>query len=418
MAAAPGPAAMREANEYTVLRLISLHAPVTKSEIVDLTGLSRPTVLSIVATLESEQLIRSEKAQVGAVGRAPLLYSPNPQFGHVVGVDLGGSKVLAAVADMAGTVLAEREEPTDRRGGLHVVEQVVSLARAVVEEAGLPWGSVRAVTVGSPGVLAADGTIELAGNIRNFDRIDVPGELGSRLGLEVTVENDVNLAAVGEHAFGHGQGCRSLALLAIGSGVGLGIISNGELLRGARGRAGEIAYLPLGGDPARPEARERGALELAVSGSGFRELSSGIRQRRSGRSSHAGPREEDPEAVVADAALGDPTAVEIVGRYATLVAQTILAAAAILDPELVVLGGGIGSNAFLLGPVRAEVQRIAPFPVQVEVSRFGQRAGLIGAIADARRSALSRLIAVPEKLWVSDVDSVFAGWSRMSTAGP
>ena len=99
-------------------------------------------------------------------------------------------------------------------------------------------------------------------------------------------------------------------------------------------------------------------------------------------------------------------------RYSAQVARGVLAAAALLDPEVVVLGGGIGSNPYLLGPIRSEVQRISPFPVAVEVSRLGPRAGVVGAIADARRSALGKLISVPEQFSTMELEEVFAGWGR------
>ena len=267
-----GHAGLREANEYAVLRLISDHAPVSKAEIVELSGLSRPTVLSIIASLEADALIVAEKGRAGLVGRAPLLYSPNPKVAHVAGVDLGGSKIRAAVADLGGTVVAERVVSTDRRGGTYVVDQIHAELQLLVDEAGLEWSSVRQITVGTPGVLGPAGRIELAGNIRNLDRIDVQGALDDRLGVDVCIENDVNLAAIGEYWVGVGRRVKSLALLALGTGVGLGIIIEGRLLRGARGRAGEIAYLPLGDDLSREEVLEHGAFELAVSGSGFRDL--------------------------------------------------------------------------------------------------------------------------------------------------
>lgn len=416
MAPVRGHAVLREANEYVVLRLISSRAPVSKAEIVEFSGLSRPTVFSIVGELENQGLIVGEKAEGGVVGRTPVLYGPNPKAAHVVGVDLGGTKVRAAVADMTGRVLAESVVATDRRGGRHVVDQIGKMVEALTGEAGVGWSDVRGLTVGTPGVLGHDGSIELAGNIRHLDRFDVQAALNERAGMAVHIENDVNLAAVGEHAAGMGRGLRSLLLLAIGTGVGLGIIIDGRLWVGARGRAGEIGYLPIGHDPSTPEARERGALELAISGSGFGELVSDVRAHSSARAVADAVAPPGPEAILAEAAVGDRDAIEVVNRYAELVARGVLSAAAILDPEVLVLGGGIGSNPFLLGPIRTELQRTAPFAIRIEVSALGQRGGVVGAVADARRTALSSLIPVPDQFSVGELDEVFTSWGRGSTS--
>jgi predicted NBD/HSP70 family sugar kinase len=406
MPASIGHGVVREANTYAVLRLIADHAPVTRSRIVELSGLSRPTILSIVAELEHDELIVAEKIRAGAVGRAPVFYRPNPAAAHVVGADLGGSRLRVAIADLSGRFVGESAEPTDRRGGQRVIGQLQRAARRVAEEANVPWESVQTVTVGTPGVLAADGSVQLAGNIPGLHRLDVLGTLRAGLECDVAVENDVNVAALGEHVFGIGRKFRSLALVAIGTGVGLGIIMDGELVRGARGRAGELAYLPIGGDPSTPEALKRGALELAMSGSGFRRLAARYLGAGDGPVGD-GHDPLAPEAVMDRAAGGDPAAIETIARYAEVVAGGILSVAAILDPEVVLLGGGIGSNPLLLEPTKRALRRIAPFTVSVQPSRLGSRAGLAGAIADARRRALRAVFDTPGQMTLDEVDRMF-----------
>jgi predicted NBD/HSP70 family sugar kinase len=393
-----GQAHVREANEYAVLRAIAEHAPIPRARLVEMTGLSRPTVLSIVSDLEETGLVRSHKVLAGQVGRAPVLYSPNPVAGHVVGIDLGGTKLRVAVGDLSGRICHESEQPTDRRSGRHVVAQINRVSRDAVSRSGVDWDAVAAVTVGSPGVVTASGSVELAENVRGLDSIDFVGSLRRVLDNDVRVENDVNLAAVAEHAFGTGRGSRSMALLAIGTGVGLGIIVNGSLLQGATGRAGEVAYLPIGTDPTAPDARERGAWEIAVSGSGFRSLAQELRgataRRDTALSGAAGGL--DPEEILSAAARGERNATRIVEKYAARVAAGILSIAATLDPEMIVVSGGIGSNPLLLPPVRAALAGIAPFAIVVEGSRFGPRAGTVGALADAQKRAFARLFAAPD----------------------
>jgi len=373
---------VRRANVERVFCAIRDSAPLTRTELVESTGLSKPTVLDIVAALEDEGLIRSVKVPSAGAGRVPNGYEPDPRAGLVVGVDLGGTKVVAAVADLAGSILAEIEEPTSQAGGAAVVEQLTTLVRRVTKEAGVPWSRVGAVTVGTPGVLRHNGTLELATNIPGFADVPLAEKMHRVLRRPVHVDNDVNLAAIGECHAGVAQGSRTFVLLAIGTGVGAGVMIDGRLARGATGRGGEAAFLPLGADAATPESHRRGALEVAASGSGVQAMLRDELARRNGHVTVLSKR-SDARAVFTAAAAGDHVACRVIDRLAGVLADAVLSIAALIDPELVVLGGGIGSNPLLVEPLRAAVARVAPWPVRIETSALGPRAGLVGALHHA-----------------------------------
>lgn len=382
---------VRRANVELVFRTISDHAPVSRTQLIALTRLSKPTVLAVVAALEEEGLIRAVPAAATVArrgaGRTPTAYEPDPQAAYVIGVDVGGTKTAAALADLRGHVIAEFEEPTSRTGGEGVVQQIARLARILAKTAGVPWQRVDAVCVGTPGVENPDGTIRLADNVRGLDNVRVASSLRRSLRTSVLVENDVNLAAIGELEVGAAGDCTTFVLLAIGTGVGMGIIINGQLARGGRGGAGEVAYLPLGTDPASAESRRRGAFELTASGSGVQQFLADELSARNGQSgSPLLSTASDAHAIYDAAGSGDPVAVAVVRRHAAAVAHAILATAAVIDPELVVLGGGIGSNPLLLEPLREAVAAITPWPLRIETSALGSRAGVLGAVAHARRS--------------------------------
>jgi predicted NBD/HSP70 family sugar kinase len=250
----------------------------------------------------------------------------------------------------------------------------------------VPWRRVDALSLGTPGVQNADGTIRLADNVRGLDEVRVAAALRRLLRIEVRVENDVNMAALGEFEHGVAKGCRNFVLLAIGTGVGMGVMVDGRIIRGSRGAAGEVAYLPIGAVPSAPASLRRGAFEVAAAGSGVCEILKArlSRQRRlSGTSLHAGSSARE---VYGAAALGDRLAADVVREHAELVAHAVLGVASVVDPELVVMGGGIGSNPVLLAPLRDAVSRITPWPIRVESSSLGPDAGLIGAVHHARRS--------------------------------
>lgn len=384
---------VRRANVELVFREIGQRAPVSRRELVRTTGLSKPTVLSVVAALEDEGFIRAvdvasaNRPSGRLAGRIPTAYEPNPQAAYVVGVDLGGTKVAVALADLGGAVLAETAEPTTSDGGIAVVAQIAELVRRLVKQAGVSAKRVDAISVGTPGVENRDGTIRLAENVPGLDTVKVASQLRRTLRTTVLVDNDVNLAALGELEAGVARSCRNFALLAIGTGVGLGLVIDGRLATGARGAAGELAYLPIGPEPDTDRARRRGAFELAASGSGLLTLVADELALVDGPrpSSQLGPG-SSPRDVYAAASAGDIVAGRIVERHAELVARAVLAVAAIVDPELVVLGGGIGANPVLIDPVRRAVERITPWSVRIESSTLGTRAGVLGAVHQARRS--------------------------------
>ncbi|MCU1432168.1 MAG: hypothetical protein JWP95_1273 [Actinotalea sp.] len=308
-----------------------------------------------------------EPERVVPVGRDALAF----------GVDLGGTKVRVALADSGGRVLAERAVPTDARGGLHVVEQISGLARTLAGEAGVDAGQIRSTAVGIPGALdPASGTLAFCPNIDGLTDISLRDELAVRLGHPVVLENDVTVAAVGERWAGCARGVRDFVLIAVGTGIGMGIISGGHVVRGARGAAGEIGYLPLGTDPFDPANQHRGALEEAAAGDTV-----GARYRAAGGDT------ADTADVFDRAARGEAVASAVVAEHGRLVALAIRAVTAVLDPALVVLGGGVGSRPELLHPTRVALARLGEASVELRTSALGQRASVVGALYLALRAA-------------------------------
>ncbi|WP_395155745.1 ROK family transcriptional regulator [Ilumatobacter sp.] len=403
---------VRRANSQQVFDAIVARSPVSRVDIAANTRLSKPTVLGIVNVLEAQGLVRSSTPSTGAVGRAPALYEPDPTAGYVLGVDLGGSKVCVAVADLDGTMLGVKEEPTTRGGADALLDQLNRLLRATVRDSPASWKKVLAVTIGSPGVADANGKVSLASNVVGLDTLALGPELRRRLRKRVAVENDVNLAALGELAAGVAKDCHTFVVLSVGTGIGLGIVLDRKLVRGAHGAAGEISYLPIGANPRDPKSQVRGTLEIAASGSAVRrlladELASGAHRDGAsiGLDSDSTARE-----IYDAAATGNPIAKIVVGRHADVLAEAILAVSAMIDPEVVVLAGGIGSNDVLLEPLREAVAIVSPFPIRVESTLLGARAGVIGAIAHAQGDAwdtLHSMLAIHRNSTMPDpVDSV------------
>jgi len=161
--------------------------------------------------------------------------------------DLGGTKLAAAIADARGGIVAELTEPTDQRGAAYVAEQIAACADKLAQTVGIEVARARHVMVGIPGAIdPRTGRVSLTPNIAGLEDFDVLGFLRDRFGPDVAIENDVNLAMLGEHALGSASHCRNAAFLALGTGAGLGLLIDDKLFRGARGSATRLrrSHLP------------------------------------------------------------------------------------------------------------------------------------------------------------------------------
>jgi glucokinase len=293
---------------------------------------------------------------------------------HILGVDLGGSNVRAILADLAGRPVADTAARTVDGDAEALLAHIADLSRRLARSAEVDWSRIAAMGVGVPGAVRPDGRgLRLAPNLPPFLDLDVATTLGGELGVPVAVDNDVNAATLAEQRRGLGVGVEDFVFIAVGTGIGMGIVASGSLQRGAAGAAGEIAFLPLGMDPFDPGHQVNGPLEEAAGGVG-------VARRYAELAGTAVSAQE----VYRRAAAGDGHARAVLDRQARAIALAVVSAQSMLDPALVVFGGGIGSREDVVTRVRAHVARLTPRPPRIEVSRLGERAGLIGAAELAR----------------------------------
>src|ERR1700704_1068323 len=264
------PSLLRAINERTILELIHRQGPLSRAQAARISGLSKPTVSLSLAGLLEAGLVREVGRSRGDRGPSALLYELNPMAGWVVGIDVGRKWVRAAIADIAGTIVARRHERAKVSSAKPLIGQIGSIARRLASEAGVRWDQVTHAALGSPGVFdPAHGYVAMAPNLPGWGRHGLVEAVREELGTNMNFENDVNLAALAERAHGHGRNVRNFVLLSVGTGIGLALVIDGQLYRGAHGAAGEIAYMPLGmGDPHDPANRRRGAFEEAAAAAG------------------------------------------------------------------------------------------------------------------------------------------------------
>jgi predicted NBD/HSP70 family sugar kinase len=382
-ATAGTPSLLRAINARTILELVERSGPISRAQVARDSGLSKPTVSLGLAALLEAGLVREVGRSSGGRGPTAVLYELNPRAGWVAGIDIGSHWVRAALADITGAIVARRDERARASSSRALIGQTGAIARQLADDAGIAWDRVSYVTVGSPGVFEPTrGAVILAPNLPGWGRQGLVEALRAELGNGIGVENDVNLAAVGERWKGHGQGLRDFGFLSIGTGVGMGLVLGGELYRGSSGAAGEVGYLPIAVDPHDRQVRRRGAFEEATSGMGVVRIAREVGMQ--------GPL--TPKKVFALARRGDPLARRAVEVEARRVALGLAAVIAVVDLELVIVGGGVGGNAdLLLEPIERELRALSPLRPRLAASALGEEAVLQGAVATALAVARDRL---------------------------
>jgi predicted NBD/HSP70 family sugar kinase len=378
------PSLLRAINERTVLDVIHRQGPLSRAQAARISGLSKPTVSLTLAGLLDAGLVREVGRSRGDRGPSALLYELNPLAGWVVGIDVGRKWVRAAIADIAGTIVARRDERAKVSSAKTLIGQIGGVARRLAGEAGVQWNQVTHAVLGSPGVFdPAHGYVAMAPNLPGWGRHGLVEAVREELGTNVNFENDVNLAALGERAQGHGRNVSNFVFLSVGTGIGMALVIDGHLYRGAHGAAGEIAYMPLGmGDPHDPTNRRRGAFEEAAAAAGIVRMARKLGMRVP----------LTPESIFTAARRGHVVASRVVQSEATRLALAIATITPVLDPELVILGGGIGRNGdLLLEPIERELRQLLPFRPRVLVSALGEDAVLRGAVAVALEVARERV---------------------------
>jgi predicted NBD/HSP70 family sugar kinase len=382
------PSLIRTLNLRAAFEIVAVEGPVAATRLVQGTGLSKPTVSEVLRQLIDYGLIVKAGRTSGQVGPSAQLYEVSGASGVVLGIDIGYEWVRVVSADLSGKIIARADERARRRSARQLVEQV---GRLVDQVAGAVGSATRYLAVvGTPGVLLpGDSHLALAPHLPGWEQPAVLSSLRELVACPVVFENDVNLAAIGELARGAGRGVRDFVLVSIGTGLGMGVVLDGRVHRGAMGLAGEIGYLPM-----QRSEQSVGAASIRGPGSAERLISS---QAVIDLAKQAGLPQTSSAASVIDAArAGDVVALQVVATIAERLAHCVAAVAAVLDPELVILGGGIGTGAgqLLLEPLQRNLAAISPLRPRFGISELGSAAVVDGAVTEALRLVVERIFDV------------------------
>jgi len=354
-------------------------------------GLSSSRLSAAVSFLAKKGLVEKPSHGRSTAGRRPGSARTNAGYGHVVGVDIGGSNLRIALADMNGTVLGKWSASTRETSSPDmVIEQIRQGTQYLLEHTSVSCRSLLAVAAGAPGITDGDaGVVVATSYLKGWKHVPLRSLLESALCIPAAVENDVRLAAIGENWTGAARGVRNFVFLAIGTGISAGIFANGKLVHGTDWTAGEIGYMHVPGTPEQAAKKgEPGSLESTIGGEGVRQQwlrccnGSGVPLTRDLTATEIFER----------AHAGNVLAESVLNRSAQVLAYALYNISLVLNCELFVLGGGVGMSAPLLDATRRFLEPYsAPARPKLIISSLGQDAQLMGAIRLALNKTESRI---------------------------
>jgi predicted NBD/HSP70 family sugar kinase len=370
------------ADKSPVLRQISMRVamdvllqdgPTSRAGLAKKTGLSKQTMSEVIRILEEGGWVRAKGIVNAKLGRSAMAYEVADDGGYAFGIEMGVSIIRMAIVSIAGNIVHESQYPTGGRTGEALIIYIQDLVHLLLQEAGITLTKVLLGAVATPGVVEPQtGRLMFATHMGETGSLDIVSRLSQALGCRVVIENDVNAAALGEAWQGCSAGLDASAFVSLGAGVGLGLLINGKLVKGARGAAGEIAYLPLGGDPYADKSLECGTLETAIGADAV------LR-----RFTDAGGRSAGLEDMLSQAEDGQEPALSVLRATARLTSLLVLSVDAMFDPDMIVLGGPVGCHPLMSGLVCAELPRLTRRNLVLQTTTLGSRAVLVGAVAIA-----------------------------------
>ncbi|MET1174735.1 ROK family transcriptional regulator [Paenibacillus amylolyticus] len=391
------PQYIRNLNENLIMDALITQGTMSRADISRQTGLSKPTVSLAVEHLIDRNLVREMGPADNAQGRKATLIRFNETAYYVCGIDIGATRIRIALSDLNGEIIAYRTYPmvvqgAYERGEATMLELLRSHMNELLDENHLNWDQIQCIGFGIPGVvLPESGRINrivdpLAGLEEAFSLESLSGAFP----CEVILENDVNLAALGEYRSGAAAGYPLFVFFSIGTGTGAGIMVHGQLLRGLGGLTGEIAEMLV--DDGR-------RLEEVLSADGLMQLAKDYLDQHDELLLEAADSGADdlhrhltPEKLFEAARSGEVEALDILQQYSQKIASALRQISVVLAPDLIVLGGGVGGNGDVLLPLLRQIIS-EQFPVQPQLicSKLGEQAVVTGALQVAVQQTMLNL---------------------------
>ncbi len=390
---------VKNLNKHAVVDLIRFTAGgISRIELSRQMNLTRAAITAIVSDLQNAGLVREIESHYPS-GRRPIVLEINPERGHVVGIDMGATHVTILVTDFSARVVREIDEPLDINEGPTVcLPRVETLVHKILEDAGLGIKDISAIGAGVPGPVVAGVGVMGPPIMPGWDGYPIRDDLEKRYGVPVSLSNDAELGAIGEWAYGAGRGERDLAYIKVGTGIGAGLLLDGQIYRGANGSSGEIGHITIEENGPVCTCGNRGCLEAlaggrAIANRAIQEVNSGRRTLLTEISPVSQIRSRD---VIAAARRGDLVSQQIVSEAGVHLGTALASLVNLFNPSMVVVGGGVAQiGDLLLEPIRETVHQRSLLPasrsVRITSALLGRRSSAMGAVVQALSIVLHRL---------------------------
>lgn len=373
-------------NQRLILNEIIQKGGASRADLAKAIKLSAPSVSANVEPLIERNILIETTRQHSTTGRKPIYLEFNGNYGYVIGVDLSKGRVSMALGNLCGTILQKKEGAyTGKRVGMDLINFVEKHIREFLEEGHIAPERVMAISIASPGILTNGEHVRIEREKLNWNNLDVHDILNRRFNIKVIVENDINIAALGEFwALRKHEELNSFVFVSVGRGLGAGIIINQQLFKGAYGGAGELAFMKMINRDGCPD----GLAETFVS--------TQIIKKHLVDRKVLSPKAEDNQVFHKAAQLlrnKDKEMLDLMEEISYYLGIIIGNLVAVINPQKVIIGGELMAlNEYILPRMEEMVKQAYPFPIDIEMSGLREEVGLIGCIEIARKDAIEQLI--------------------------
>jgi glucokinase-like ROK family protein len=370
---------IRAINRSAILNMIQADGPIARAEIARRTGLSPATVTGITADLISENLVFEKEAGDSHGGRPPILLALNPKGGYVIGIKLTETHAIAAMTDLEASVIAKQEHLLHGNTPEVVVRDLTALVSALLKNSGIQKKQLLGVGVGLAGIIDSNKGILRQSPISHWRDVPLRQMLQKLVRVPVSIDNDVNTLTLTEKWFGSGLGVENFLTITLGRGIGMGVVVNGQLYRGAGGGAGEFGHIVI--DPEGPacECGKRGCLETYAADPGLLRMAT-----EAFRAGNLAEPINSIDELFDLAKANHPAAREIYTQAAEILGRAIANLINVFNPSKVIISGeGARAGSFLFEPLCASVSRhVLPGlegDTQIQIDPWGDDAWARGA---------------------------------------
>lgn len=384
------PSQRKMLNKKRILQCIKENSPISRAEIAEKLTISKPTVSLLVDELLEDNWVLEQGVGESTIhgGRRPIQLTFNEKVGYVIGTDIGGTKVKTVISDLNGNILISSSFSTSQYLQSGLLKQIAKEVESMLQNVRISTEQVIGMGAGVPGITDIRSGVVIEAPTLNWIRYPFVTEAKRFFPFPVHVDNDVNVAALGEQWLGNAKDCQNMLFIAVGTGIGSGIIINNQLYRGATSAAGEIGYMVTDKNDMKNEFKpifnRYGYLESVAGGKSIgAKLTDAIRLRREHPLFNQAHQKELPGKVAFRLAQkGDHLALDILEEAIEHLAYGIINAASLLNPEVIILGGGVlKSSDFILPRLQEIVNQYLPSSVELKVSQLGDNAGVLGAVS-------------------------------------